>query len=394
MKRIVFSYVFRETLTPFGLGILVFTTVLLLQRIIRLIEMIVNKGVPPGSVLKLILYLLPYFFVFTIPMALLLAVLVAFSRLQSDSEITALKASGLSLGQLLPPVFLLATLCYIVTTAITLAVLPYANHGFRNLLYTVGKTKALVGIKERVFIDDFEGIVLYVDRMPVKSDRMDGVLVLDQRSSDDPFTIVARTGTVLSDPETLTTTLRLRDGSIHRAREKGRIYQKVDFELYDLNLNLGNHIDGPRVKKDRELTIGELYKKAGMVRAEGENDAPQRVEIHSRFAMPVACFVFALLGVPLALQPVRSSRSVGFPLSIAVFALYYVLQKGGEAMGAQGKLPALASAWAPNVLIGSLAVYLLWKRSRDAPVVVLDWLESGIEAVADWGKRVVTRQGN
>ena len=159
MKRIVSSYIFRETLTPFGLGLLVFTMVLLLQRIIRLIEMIVNKGVPPGSVFKLILYLLPYFFVFTIPMALLLAVLVAFSRLHADSEITALKASGLSLGQLLPPVFFLAAICYVVTTAITLSVLPNANHAFRNLLYSVGRTKALVGIKERVFIDDFDEIL-------------------------------------------------------------------------------------------------------------------------------------------------------------------------------------------------------------------------------------------
>jgi len=391
MKRIVSSYIFRETLTPFGLGLLVFTMVLLLQRIIRLIEMIVNKGVPPGSVFKLILYLLPYFFVFTIPMALLLAVLVAFSRLHADSEITALKASGLSLGQLLPPVFFLAAICYVVTTAITLSVLPNANHAFRNLLYSVGRTKALVGIKERVFIDDFEGIVLYVDRMPVTSDRMEGVFVLDHRSSEDPFTIVASTGTVLSDPAALTTTLRLRDGSIHRARERGRIYQKVDFELYDLSLNLGSQISGPRTKKNRELTIGELYQKAGMVRAEGGDDAPQRVEIYARFAMPVACFVFALLGVPLALQSVRSSRSVGFPLSIAVFALYYVLQKGGEALGEQGKIPALASAWAPNVLIGSLAGYLLWKRSRDAPVAVLEWLESGIEAATDRIRRLVAK---
>ena len=388
MRRIIPRYIFRETLTPFGVGLFVFTAVLLLQKIIRLIEMIVNKGVPASSVFKLIFYLLPYFFVFTIPMALLLAVLVAFSRLHTDSEITALKASGSSLVQLLPPVLFLAGLCYIVSTALTLAVLPSANNAFRSLLFTVGKTKALVGIKERIFIDDFEGIVLYVDRMPVGADRIEGVLVMDQRSAEDPFTIVARSGTVHADPQAMVTTLKLRDGSIHRARERGRIYQKIDFELYDLNLNFGGQISKERTRQDRELTIGELYKKAELLRTAGRNDASQRVEIHSRFAMPVACFVFAVLGVPLALQPMRSSRSVGFPLSIGVFALYYVLQKGGEALGAQGRIPPAAAAWAPNLLIGSLALYLLWKRNRDAPVTVLEWFGAAVEAVVSRFKRL------
>ena len=122
--RIINRYILREILVPFGLGLAVFTLILLIARILKLVEMVVNRGVPLLEVLKLFSYILPAFLEVTVPMALLLAVIVAFGRLSSDSEIVALKTSGVSLYQLMRPVALFAVVVYLVALALSLYARP------------------------------------------------------------------------------------------------------------------------------------------------------------------------------------------------------------------------------------------------------------------------------
>ncbi len=159
MKKTTFFYVLKEVLHLFFIGLMTLTIILLMDKIFKLIELIVTRGTSLIHILRLLMFIAPSFLVFTIPMSILLATLLSFGRLSSDNEITAFKASGVSLYQLFWPVIYLAVLAYFVTTFLVLYGLPWGNRGFINTLYVIAQTKADIDIKERVFNDDFEDLV-------------------------------------------------------------------------------------------------------------------------------------------------------------------------------------------------------------------------------------------
>ncbi len=160
--KIINLYIFKEILTFFFLGLSIFTFVLLIGNILKLMEMIVSKGIGLSDVARLFLYMLPYILVFTIPMALLLALLLTFGKLSSESELIAFKASGLSLYQLAVPAGVLAVVTLLLTAFLSLFALPWGNISFKRELFHLVQTRAEAGIKEGVFNDDFAGLILYI----------------------------------------------------------------------------------------------------------------------------------------------------------------------------------------------------------------------------------------
>ena len=156
-------YVVREVLPPSGLGLLLFTFILVLDQISQLMKILVSRGADLPTVVRAFLYLLPSIFSVTIPMAFLLGVLLAFGRLASDSEIVALRASGVSPLRLLRPVLVLSTLAMCATFYVVAVALPASNQAYRELIFTLMVSKAKSGLQPRVFNDDLiPDIVIYV----------------------------------------------------------------------------------------------------------------------------------------------------------------------------------------------------------------------------------------
>jgi lipopolysaccharide export system permease protein len=258
----IHRYIAKEITIPTLLGLIIFTFVLLMGRILKLVELVINKGIPVGEVVKLFGYLLPSFLVITIPLAFLLGVLLGFSRLSADSETIAMKASGISLYGMLKPVLALAVVASLVTAYLTLQAGPSGNSAFRTQVFQIAASRASAGFQPRVFNDEFDGLVLYAGDIQERSGTLEGVFISDERVGTTPSIILARTGRVIPDRSALTLTLRLEDGTIHRRpSDKGRDnYQVIDFSTYDINLNLGQQLpDTPqRRKKESELSTSEL----------------------------------------------------------------------------------------------------------------------------------------
>src|SRR6266540_2564203 len=217
MKKTLFLYLCREIAVPFLLGMATFTSVLLMGRLLQLADLVVSKGVLFSDIILMILYLLPFFSMVTIPMSFLLALLLAFGRLSADSEITAMKSAGIGLYSLLPPVFGCALIAYIATTFVTVYALPWGNSSFKKLLLNVIETRATLKLKERVFNDDFPGLTIYVDRYEGVENSMSGILVQDERDPKEPSTIFAEHGLIVREPGTKILRLSLENGGIHRS---------------------------------------------------------------------------------------------------------------------------------------------------------------------------------
>ncbi len=383
MGKIVHRYIFREILVPFLFGLTVFTFILLIARLLKLIELVVTRGVPVWNILKLLTYIMPAFLEVTVPMAMLLAILIAFGRLSADSEMVALRSSGLSLYQLIAPVAIFALLSTAATAALSIWARPWGNRALKTALFDLARTRASAGIKPQVFNDDFPGLVIYAETIDATNDRLRRVLISDERDSSQHNTIFAREGAMVSNPTTQAVTLRLRDGFIHTSDGREGTEYHTHFQSYDVNLDLRQMIEGARQRErdPKELTLPQLGRAIAAKQKAGLPFVSELVEYHRKFSIPFACVVFALVAVPLGVQPVRAARSRGFTLSLGMIFVYYVLLSVGQALAEQGIVPAIVGLWLPNAIFAALGVFLFARAARERTLVQLQRVQDGIAAL-------------
>ena len=366
--KILDRYIFREMLSAFCIGVATFTFVLLMNKILRLVELIVNKGVPLTVVLRLFFYILPYSLVVTIPMATLLACLAAYGRMAADNEITALKVTGLSLYRMIVPALAFGIAAYLLTTYISIDLLPYGIRAFKGLVYQITRLRATAGIQEGIFNSDFEGYTLYIHKIDPETGTLQGIFIVDSRDPKEQRVITAQEGRIFSDPEGLRILLKLREGTTHiTAPDSPGRYRVGTFGAQDLRLDIGRALSDPidRPLGEQELTLGELRQRAARLLAEGKNFRPALLEMHKKIAIPVACILFGLVGPPLGVRIRRGGRAASLVISIGFALGYYVLLVAGEGLGTRGLLPPAWAMWLPNTILAGVGGYLLVSGAQE-----------------------------
>jgi len=370
MPSTLYRYLAREVLSAFLLGLVVFTGVLLMGRMLKLADMVVSKGVPLADLLLMIFYLLPNFAIITIPMSLLFAVLLAFSRLSGDSEIIAMKASGISLYKILPPVLAISLAAYLLTALTAVYALPACSTAFKQLLYHSIEGRLSLNLKEQVFNSDIPGLLIYISKNSGQSGILSGVMIQDERNPKEISTIFAETGSFDRDDTSKRITLHLHDGTIHQSRPKDN-YRLLGFAEYDLAIDLAK-TSADFDKNELDMSLAEIrqnLKKGGFSK---KFTTDMNLEIHRRFAMPFACFIFAIIAVPLGIQNRRSGKAAGFSLSIATLLVFYIFQSAGKSLAEKELLSYFMAAWLPNGIFLAAGAYLFMKTAREERFALLD----------------------
>lgn len=377
MGRILNRYLFLEILVPFFFGLAVFTFVLLIARILKLVELVVNRGVPLLDILKTFSLILPAFLEVTVPMALLLAILLGFGRLASDSEVVALKTSGVSLYQMSIPVVVFMVLASLGTFTIAIWVRPWANHALRSQIFEVIKSRVSAGFKEKVFNADFPGLVVYIEEMEPGGGTLKGILIADSRSAENRSTVIAKIGLLVPNEDTKTVTLRLLDGTIYGVGGSDDSFQKTEFSVYDVSLGLASFGDMRAKEKDpKEMTVAELRARIAARHAIGAAAHEEEIELHRKFSIPFACVVFTLVGIPLSIPPSRAVRSRGFSMALVLIFLYYIPLTVGQTVAEKGYVPAALGLWFPNLMFFGLGCLLFMAAAREAPIRQLESLDA------------------
>jgi lipopolysaccharide export system permease protein len=368
MRRILNLYILREISLPFVMVLFILTFVLLMGRILQLMDLLVNKGIGFLDISKFIVLLMPSFLMFTIPMSLLVAILIGLGRLSGDNEITVMKASGISLYQLSQPIAVAAVIAFISTSIITLFLVPQSNYATKIHLYNVSKQKASIGIREKVFVDYFKGLLIYAEKIPLDGAYMEGVLIADTRLTDEPNTIIAKKAYLISDPKELTVTLRLENGSTHTVDPDLQNYRKMDFAVYDVNLDIGSSLFDEKKLKEKssgEMTVLELRERLGKSGLEKQHLREVAIELNKKLSMPMSCLILGLLGVPLGIRTQRSAKSWSISIAFALVVLYYMLQLGGEALVQTGQVTPFIGTWVPNLVFGLAGVILFSMTAKE-----------------------------
>jgi len=371
-------YLISEITGPLALGLVVYTFILLLQTFFRMAEMIIKRGLPIPTVLELLTYSLPNILVLTLPMSLLLAVLLGVGRLASDSELIAMRATGISLYRILAPILLFSLVLGGLNFYLMRDLLPRGNTAYTRLvLETVARTLGSQ-FEPRVFYNEFQGKVLYVfDADPTGRDWR-GVFLADsiadpQRPTD---VIVAERGRleVSADGEQVIAQL---EGAVQHTydltrpeRYETRRYERLRLLLRD-RFASGERAKLSQIKDVRSMTWNEAQAVVDDPATTPQMRAAARVQMHKMISFPAACPVFALMALPLAFHNRRGGKSSGFALSIGIVMLYYILVTQGEEAAIAGQLPAWLGMWLPNLVLGGAGLAMIIARDRDRPLVPL-----------------------
>jgi lipopolysaccharide export system permease protein len=362
--KIIDRYVALEVLAPFGMGVGLLTFTLVTGRMLKLTEMVVNHGVSLGEVLGLIAFILPAFLELTLGMAVLLGVLLGFGRMSNDQEMTAARASGISLYRLAMPVMAVAFVVYLVASWFAFSVRPWADSRLQDQLYYLTRTKAAAGLREKVFNDDMPRIMIYVDKISDEDGSLHGVLIADSRDPKQQNTIIATRGLVLADKATGGTTLRLFDGSLFGSEAANDSSHVTGFRVYDLTIRPKE--GGAAAERDPdELAYGALLARINAARARGKPDHESETELAAKYMVPIATLLFALLGVSLGLKPARGGHSERFGVAVALFFLYYSIMRVGRTLAERGSLNAYLAMSIPDVVFLILAVWLFVRAAQD-----------------------------
>jgi len=351
--RLIDWYILTEIASPFFGGLAFFTFVFLMFQLLRLAEFFIVHGIPLFQLLQISGLLCMTFVPFALPISYLIALLLGFGRLSSDSELIALKSSGISLPRLTAMPALLALVIAGVSLMLNLELVPLSERALKEKLVAVGNSRLVSSIHEGTFNQGFFDLLIYADRVDSRNNRMEGVFIYDEREPKNPLTVVARHGQWTTRSERnggTTATLLLREGNIHRSDSSQGSYQKIDFGEYRLHLKTDPG-SGGMWSKPKMLTFEQLRK---AIRDARSNIGAQRIlegEFWRRIAVALAPLAFLFLGVGTGVQPPRSAKS-GFGLvAFAVLTLYYTLIGAGMQLNESGTLPAVLSLQLGNLVM-------------------------------------------
>ena len=375
MLRTIDRYVIREVIPPFVLSLLVFTFILEVPPVMQQLETLVSKGVSWQIAGRIILLLIPQGLGLTIPMALLTGLLIGLGRLSSDRETVALLACGVSPYRLLRPVFLMATVAAAATLYVMVEAIPDANQKFRELTFDVITKRVENDIRPRVFFEDFPGWVLYA-RDEAPGGGWKDVLVADTRKSEATSIYMAAGGRLALDRASRRVDLVLVNGTRYSTSRQGETdtFRFPAEQIMSLNPDtVFGRMELPRGVSEK--TIPQLKDTIAEKRAANMSPHPEIMGIQVKFSIPVACFVFALIGLALGVTVARDGKLAGFVLGIGVIFAYYVVMFLAESY-AKGLytspgpddrfLFAYAARWIPDVVLGVFGIAALIWRARFA----------------------------
>jgi lipopolysaccharide export system permease protein len=337
----------------------------------------------------MIIYSMPDFLIFVVPMSVMLAILLTFLRMSADNEIIALKSGGLSFYGLLPPVLLICLMGTVFTGFMTIYGLPWGRSSMEELTEKIAASNPDIGLKEKTFNDDFGDMIFYVNKIDQKNNMLIGVFLEDRRRPDMLVTVVATKGRLLNDPEKGLHHLRLFDGTIHRTNLQDGSVSSIHFNSYTSSFGPKNMVPGKKKKRKhrKAMSLGELRQFTRAPPAKDEAYYKALLELHRKFSLPFACFALGLIALPLGVQSRSANRTFGLIVGLFLFLFYNLILSAGKILGESGILQPVFGMWLPNVVTGAVALYLIIQTGKER-TIKLDVLARLFQRLPAWFKRL------
>lgn len=353
--KLIHRSTLRDLLLTFSLSLGFLNSILMMEKLVRLSLVLSGVGASIPDMGRIILYIQPQLLMLTIPMSLLLSVLLVYGRMNLDSEIVVLRASGMDFKDISRPVLSLGVLCFFATLAVSFYIGPKSSAKLRETISEIITTRSAMAIEEGSFNSSFKDLVIVV-KGKKSADTIEGIFIYDNRKKDEPRVLMAKHGR-FSAQDSGEIRLFLTDGYINIMR--GTTTTELFFEKYNMVLSLEGESPAP---KKMEFTPSQLLEQSKIAADDGRK-VTFYLELHRRFSLPSVCLVLAFLGPPLALTSGRSGKLGGLALGLAVFTLFYTILIYGENLVNAGKMPHYFGAWLATVLMAVFSWIMFRKES-------------------------------
>jgi lipopolysaccharide export system permease protein len=384
-------YLTRQVLVTLVMTVGVFTFVMMLVSILKeVLGLLVNRQVDFFTVVQAVGLLVPYVLPFALPMGMLTATLLVFGRFSADHELTAVRASGVSLVSLVTPVLLLSVALSGVSALINLQLAPQCRLAYKKLILSVGVAQAAGSIPERTYIKDFNtNCIVYISR--VRETNLEDVLVLKLRDNRYESYSRAERGVISFNPSNRVFTVILSNAHQVFFREDGRLPQPFLTETAEFSFtNAAPRTDRRRVDLSdltfsqlreelhaleermaassavEKLSTDELREKLRQMKSQRKLDLtlPVRVQMHRQVSFSFACIGFTLLGIPLGIRAHRRETTFGIAAALMLVVLYYSFFLLGLSLETRPELAPHLILWWPNFLFQAVGMVLLWRANR------------------------------
>ncbi len=380
------GYLTRQVVASLLMTVAVFTFVLLVGNVLKeILTLLINRQASLATVAEAVGLLIPFVWVFALPMALLTATLLVFGRFSADQELTAVRASGISLLSLITPILLLSLLLCGISAIVNLEIAPRCRVAYRSLLHSLGAELTAAQLPAGRFLKE-RGHIVYVGRNE-SGDLRDVMILKQEEDPRDTTTIRAPRGKLLLDATNNTITLQLFDARSIKIQDGRVMLSSGDVTLPPFELNPGRKGRRPRLS---EMTYSELreelreleerismplsvnldpettpqVQRRELERQLGDLTSPVRVQIHRQAAFSMACFGFALIGIPLGIRMHRRETNVGVGVALVLVAIYYGFILIGESLATRPEFAPHLIVWIPNLLFQAAGIVLLWRANR------------------------------
>lgn len=357
--KILRRYILKELAGPFFFSFAIFTFAMLTGNLIKLADLVINKGVDFFSICKLFFYMLPWLFTFTVPMAVLSATLLTFGRLSADNEITAMRASGISLYRLVFPLVIVGLIISLISYELNDWILPRLRFESRKLIAQIGVKNPTAYLEAGTFIKAFKNYIVFI--YGIEKNKLTNIRIYQPQEGRPTRTIIAARGEMYYMPEKDAIRLKLVNGTSDEPNPKDpNNFYKLNFKTYYMTLDMKEGRDLNIKKKKSDMSITELKQDMKKLKAEGINPIPLIIEIHKKISYSFSSLVFILIGIPLGLMARRGEKTIGFGLSLVVIVTYYIVLLGGEALTIKGILFPAVGIWLPNLIFGAIGPALIF----------------------------------
>jgi LPS export ABC transporter permease LptG/LPS export ABC transporter permease LptF len=391
---LLFRSIFREVSKSAIFAAAIFTFVLFLQRIGKLFEILVRSSAPPATVAHLFALAIPFTLSFTLPLGVLAGVMIALSRMSGDGEIVAMRAAGVPSRKVIPPALLFATLAMLVTATASLWLTPYSAWITQKVLNTLKAAELSSEIQQQVFDEGFPNKIVYISEVtPGAMNHWRNVFIADttppeeQKKTDHdrgegPSVTVAAHAVAVPDVPHNQIQLTLQQEAFYDVGKDPADYYTSSAPTGTQVLEATKPSDAP-TKGYTEIDTLPLYRLAYHdKKLDRDNVIQARIEFHQRLALPPACFLLALIGIPLGVSSRKGGKSGAFVITVALAFGYWIGLIAANGLAKQQKLPVGIAMWIPNAVFAMAGLLLLTRMERPGD---RDWYAAVVGwAVALW----------
>ena len=337
-----------------------------LVKLIPFLDLVLEFDIQFADFIRSIAYLFPNMLLYSIPMSAMMGIIIGFTRLSNDAEILAFKACGMSLYNVLPPVFLVSFVIALLSAYVSVNLIPAGEIAMKQLFYQLTKEKIDRGIKEKEFTAALGDLVVYVEDVDRKKSEWQKVWVSDMRDQQTPTITMAQTGKMSTNLGTMAVHIDLYNGSLHRT-DAGQ-NQIILFDNYRVTIPVNLPRDRNTVIGIDSMSMKELRENAEHHGGDSKKGRTYLIDYHKRLVLPFGCLVMSLMAFPLGLQSGPGKRAYGIPLGLGFFIVYYVLYTLGKILAEDTTLPVGLSMWLANLFFLSVTVIAIYRVANEKPL--------------------------